>query len=79
MGQRSNLLSYHRIIQTTPAGLEPVLPERQSGVLTTILWSFILCGPANSGPLSFVSVSAALAYDLVHDHDVIQLYAQYGG
>ena len=39
--QRATL--YTTFSSATPTGIEPVLPERQSGVLTAILWGYVLC------------------------------------
>ena len=38
--QRATL--YTTFSSATPTGIEPVLPERQSGVLTAILWGYVL-------------------------------------
>ena len=39
--QRATL--YTTFSSATPTGIEPVLPERQSGVLAAILWGYVLC------------------------------------
>lgn len=41
--QRATL--YTTFSSATPTGIEPVLPERQSGVLTAILWGYVLWLP----------------------------------
>ena len=40
--QRATL--YTTFSSATPTGIEPVLPERQSGVLAAILWGYVLAG-----------------------------------
>ena len=67
--------------EATPAGIEPAPPDRQSGVLTVILWSYVSCtGRRIPARLLFnmQTFSSANSYrDGIYHYDLVQSHIQH--
>ena len=66
--------------ETIPAGIEPALPERQSGVLTAILWNPLCMRTGGTGPQDcfYICLLTVLNLYCIYSDNLIYRYVEHG-